>query len=63
MDALTEFSNNFKQFRDMPATEEEILFSKKRIVSDLLKLGIPLGQELNNVSKNFDGLLKKIINR
>lgn len=32
VDALTEFSLNFKHFRDMPATEEEKLLSKKRIV-------------------------------
>ena len=61
MDALVEFSNNFKRLRDAKPTPEEQLAADMRTFQILKAKNLPISLQLQNVNDNFDSLLKKVI--
>ena len=61
VEALVDFSNNFKRLRDAKPTAEEQLIADMRMMKILKKQNIPVGIQLQSVNDNFNDLINKTV--
>ena len=61
LEALIDFSNNFKRLRDAKPTAEESLKADMRMFQILKANNIPIGMQLQSVNDNFNNFIKNTV--